>query len=66
MAELEAVLTRRALSLGVEIRRGAAITDVAQDDSGVTVRAPGRQPRVCCLAGRLRRRAQRGAQAGRL
>lgn len=41
MGELEAVLTRRALSLGVEIRHGAAITEVAQDDSGVTVRATG-------------------------
>jgi AraC-like DNA-binding protein len=66
MGELEAVLTRRALSLGVEIRRGAAITEVAQDDSGVTVRARAGASRACCLAGRLRRRAQRGAQAGRL
>lgn len=41
MAELEEVLTRRALSLGVEIQRGAAITDVAQDGDGVTVHAGG-------------------------
>ncbi|MYM25005.1 FAD-dependent oxidoreductase [Duganella sp. FT135W] len=39
MAELEQVLTRRALSLGVEIRRGAGITDVAQDADGVSVTA---------------------------
>jgi 2-polyprenyl-6-methoxyphenol hydroxylase-like FAD-dependent oxidoreductase len=37
MAELEAVLTRRALSLGVEIRRGAGISDVAQDGDGVSI-----------------------------
>jgi 2-polyprenyl-6-methoxyphenol hydroxylase-like FAD-dependent oxidoreductase len=51
MAELEAVLTRRALSLGVEIRRGAGITDVAQDDHGVTVHAGGLAIRAAWLVG---------------
>lgn len=35
--ELETVLTRRAESLGVEIRRGAAVTGFQQDADGVTV-----------------------------
>lgn len=54
MAELEAVLTRRALSLGVEILRGAAITDVAQDTEGVTVTATATAPGTVAasLAGR--------------
>lgn len=38
MAETEAVLTRRAQSLGVEILRGVGVTGVKQDDAGVTVR----------------------------
>lgn len=37
MAELETVLARRACTLGVEIRRGAAITAFDQDDDSVTV-----------------------------
>ncbi len=37
MAELEAVLARRAQALGVAIRRGLAITGFAQDADGVTV-----------------------------
>lgn len=51
MAELEEVLTRRALSLGVEIRRGMAITDVAQDGDGVTVHAGGTMARADWLVG---------------
>jgi 2-polyprenyl-6-methoxyphenol hydroxylase-like FAD-dependent oxidoreductase len=39
MAETEAVLTRRAQALGVEIRRGAAVTGADQDHAGVTVHA---------------------------
>lgn len=41
MAETEAVLTRRAVSLAVEILRGVAVDEVAQDEdaNGVTVRA---------------------------
>nr|WP_315257642.1 FAD-dependent monooxygenase [uncultured Duganella sp.] len=39
MAETEAVLTRRALSLGVEILRGVAVSGVAQDAQGVAVQA---------------------------
>jgi 2-polyprenyl-6-methoxyphenol hydroxylase-like FAD-dependent oxidoreductase len=39
MAETEAVLTRRAQALGVQIRRGAAVKDVQQDADGVTVQA---------------------------
>jgi len=37
MEEIETVLSRRALALGVEVRRGAAITDFAQSEDGVTV-----------------------------
>lgn len=37
MEELETVLGRRAIALGVEIRRGLAITDFHQTDEGVTV-----------------------------
>lgn len=39
MQELETVLTRRAETLDVEIKRGFAITGVHQTDSGVTVQA---------------------------
>jgi 2-polyprenyl-6-methoxyphenol hydroxylase-like FAD-dependent oxidoreductase len=39
MEELETVLTRRAEALGVEIRRGLALTDFHQTDEGVTVRS---------------------------
>jgi 2-polyprenyl-6-methoxyphenol hydroxylase-like FAD-dependent oxidoreductase len=39
MEELETVLTRRAESLGVEIKRGLAITDFNQTDAGVTVQS---------------------------
>ena len=39
MAETESVLTRRAEMLGVEIRRGLAVTGVDQTDDGVTVQA---------------------------
>jgi 2-polyprenyl-6-methoxyphenol hydroxylase-like FAD-dependent oxidoreductase len=51
MAELEEVLTRRALSLGVEIRRGAGITGVVQDADGVTVQTHGQAARADWLAG---------------
>ncbi|AYL97799.1 FAD-dependent monooxygenase [Mucilaginibacter celer] len=37
MDEMETVLTRRAEALGVEIKRGLAITGFEQNDSGVTV-----------------------------
>lgn len=37
MAETEAVLTRRALALGVEIRRGVAVTGLEQHADGVLV-----------------------------
>ncbi len=39
MAELEAVLARRALALGVTIRRGSRITSFRQTDDDVTVSA---------------------------
>jgi 2-polyprenyl-6-methoxyphenol hydroxylase-like FAD-dependent oxidoreductase len=39
MQELETVLTRRAESLGVEIRRGLAVTGFYQSEDGVTVQA---------------------------
>jgi 2-polyprenyl-6-methoxyphenol hydroxylase-like FAD-dependent oxidoreductase len=39
MQELETVLARRAESLGVDIRRGLAITDLHQTEEGVTVQS---------------------------
>lgn len=51
MAELEDVLTRRALSLGVQIRRGAGITELRQDEDGVTVHAGGTAVRAGWLVG---------------
>lgn len=39
MAELESVLTRRAETLGVEIRRGGAITGFSQTKEGVTIQS---------------------------
>ncbi|NLU91999.1 FAD-dependent monooxygenase [Chitinophaga sp. Ak27] len=39
MRELETVLTRRVLALGVEIRRGQAVTGFRQTAGGVTVQA---------------------------
>jgi 2-polyprenyl-6-methoxyphenol hydroxylase-like FAD-dependent oxidoreductase len=39
MRELEAVLSRRAEALGVEIKRGLAVTDFQQTENGVTVQS---------------------------
>ncbi len=39
MQELETVLTRRAEALGVEIKRGLAVTDFQQTEDGVTVQS---------------------------
>ena len=39
MQELETVLTRRAETLGVEIKRGLAVTDFQQTEDGVTVQS---------------------------
>jgi 2-polyprenyl-6-methoxyphenol hydroxylase-like FAD-dependent oxidoreductase len=39
MQELETVLTRRAETLGVEIKRGLAVTDLQQTEDGVTVQS---------------------------
>ncbi|MBO9732674.1 MAG: FAD-dependent oxidoreductase [Chitinophaga sp.] len=39
MMELETVLTRRAVALGVDIRRGITVTDIRQTADGVTVQA---------------------------
>ena len=36
---LEVVLDRRARSLGVDVRRGMNVTEITQDDQGVTLRA---------------------------
>ncbi|MBV7537050.1 FAD-dependent monooxygenase [Duganella sp. sic0402] len=41
LAELEAVLTRRALELGVAIQRGVAVSGATQDADGVAVTAGG-------------------------
>jgi len=39
MEELETVLSRRAVILGVEIKRGFAVTGLHQNDKGITVQA---------------------------
>ena len=44
MAELESVLARRAEALGVEIKRGLAITNFQQTDDGVTVQSQSGTP----------------------
>jgi 2-polyprenyl-6-methoxyphenol hydroxylase-like FAD-dependent oxidoreductase len=41
MAELEAVLARRAQAMGVQIRRGCALEDFSQDEEGIEVNAGG-------------------------
>lgn len=41
MEELETVLSRRAETLGVQIKRGFAVTDFLQNNEGVTVQAGG-------------------------
>jgi 2-polyprenyl-6-methoxyphenol hydroxylase-like FAD-dependent oxidoreductase len=51
MAETEAVLTRRALALGVEIRRGLGVTGVEQDAAGVTASAGDSSFRALWLVG---------------
>ncbi|MBN9284824.1 MULTISPECIES: FAD-dependent monooxygenase [unclassified Flavobacterium] len=39
MEELETVFTRRAVTLGVTVKRGFAVTDFCQTEAGVTVRS---------------------------
>jgi 2-polyprenyl-6-methoxyphenol hydroxylase-like FAD-dependent oxidoreductase len=51
MAELEAVLTRRAEALGVRIERGLAVTDFHQTENGVTVGSNGQSFRSKWLVG---------------
>ena len=51
MEELETVLTRRAEELGVEIRRGAAVTDLHQADDTVTVQSGDEQFKAGWLVG---------------
>ncbi|KAI1763117.1 monooxygenase [Hypoxylon sp. FL1150] len=51
LQHLEEVFLARAESLGVTILRGMSVTDVSQDDSGVTVRAGDRTFRTKWLAG---------------
>ncbi|MBU6535945.1 FAD-dependent oxidoreductase [Streptomyces sp. NPDC057245] len=54
MTSLEAVTTvlaERAGGLGVEVRRGAPVTDVTQDDASVTVTAGGQEYRARYLVG---------------
>ncbi|NUP66278.1 MAG: NAD(P)-binding protein [Nonomuraea sp.] len=51
-ARVEEVLEKRALELGAEIRRGCAVTGLAQDESGVTVETgDGTTSRASWLAG---------------
>lgn len=51
MAELEAVLVRRAETLGVQIRRGATLCGFDQDEEGVKVQAGGESLRAKWLVG---------------
>lgn len=51
MADLEAVLARRALALGVHIRRGCAVTELRQDLGGATARAGDEDFRARWLVG---------------
>jgi len=51
MEELETVLGRRAATLGVEIRRGLAVTGFHQTEDGVTVQSGDRSFRSKWLAG---------------
>lgn len=51
MADLEAVLARRAQELGVQIRRGCAVTELRQDADGVAVRAGDEEFRARWLVG---------------
>ncbi|MBQ0829094.1 FAD-dependent monooxygenase [Streptomyces tagetis] len=44
--DFEAVLGERALAAGARLERGAAVTEVAQDEEGVTVTAGGRRVRA--------------------
>ncbi|MFB7633190.1 FAD-dependent monooxygenase [Streptomyces sp. NPDC056149] len=48
---IEAVLSERAVELGVEIRRGVTVSGVAQDDEGVVVRAGEREYRARWVVG---------------
>ncbi|USX56212.1 FAD-dependent monooxygenase [Lentzea sp. HUAS12] len=48
---VETLLTERAEELGVEIRRGAAVSDVTQDENGVVAHAGGREHRARWLIG---------------
>jgi 2-polyprenyl-6-methoxyphenol hydroxylase-like FAD-dependent oxidoreductase len=51
MAELESVLVQRANALGVEIKRGFAVTDFQQSPDGVTVQSGGQSFQGRWLAG---------------
>jgi 2-polyprenyl-6-methoxyphenol hydroxylase-like FAD-dependent oxidoreductase len=51
MASIEAVLTDRAIALGVEIRRGCGVEDVRQTDDHVSVQAGGETFRAGWLVG---------------
>jgi 2-polyprenyl-6-methoxyphenol hydroxylase-like FAD-dependent oxidoreductase len=51
MAELEAVLARRAEALGVRIRRGAGVSGFVQDDEGVDVQLGAESVRAQWLVG---------------
>jgi 2-polyprenyl-6-methoxyphenol hydroxylase-like FAD-dependent oxidoreductase len=51
MADLEAVLARRAQELAVQIRRGCAVAELRQDADGVAVRAGGEEFSACWLVG---------------
>jgi 2-polyprenyl-6-methoxyphenol hydroxylase-like FAD-dependent oxidoreductase len=51
MGELESVLARRAEALGVEIKRGLALTDFHQSEAGVTVQSDDRSFQAEWLVG---------------
>ncbi|MEF2071055.1 FAD-dependent monooxygenase [Consotaella aegiceratis] len=51
MESLEAIFERRAEQLGVLVRRGVEVTEIEQDEGGVTVRADGETFRGSWLVG---------------
>ena len=59
---IELLLAERAQELGVDLRRGAEVTNFTQDENGVTVQA-GAESFAGAVARRLRRRPQHGAEA---
>ena len=62
---IEQIMAAWIAELPVRIYYGSEVTGFAQDDAGVTLRAPTAAV-AGAVSGRLRRRAQRGAQSAGL